>query len=139
MIPVKQDRLYADDGIGNGNCLAACFASLLELPLWMVPPFDQMFGRSDWAARVNEYLARMHRLRCVRTGGHDVAAMPEFYIASGPSPRASGISHAVTSSTAAATWCTTRTGVTPGSWASTTHGTWLPLQKERSEWASTPK
>lgn len=93
MIPVKQDRLYAEDGIGNGNCLAACLASLLELPLWMIPPFDQMFGRSDWRARVDEYLGRVHGMQLIQTDGHELAALPEFYIACGMSARE--VMHAV--------------------------------------------
>ena len=28
MIPVKQSKLYAKDGIHNGNCFAACLASV---------------------------------------------------------------------------------------------------------------
>lgn len=91
MKPVMQDRLYSPEGIGNGNCFAACLASILEIPLWMVPPFDQMFGRSDHAIRRNEWLGRMFGLRLERTGGHEPGKMPEFYIANGPSPR--GVAH----------------------------------------------
>lgn len=93
MIPVKQTKLYAPDGIHNGNCLAACLASLLDLPLWMVPPFEDMFGRDDWGPRRNAWLGRMFKLQLVRTEGHEIAALPEFYIASGESQR--GVFHAV--------------------------------------------
>ncbi len=93
MKPVKQDRLYSPEGIGNGNCMAACFASLLEIPLWMVPPFDQMFGRDDHALRRNEWLRRMFGVEIVRIGGHELDKLPEFYIANGPSPR--GVLHSV--------------------------------------------
>jgi hypothetical protein len=92
MTPVKQDRLYSDGGIGNGNCFAACLATLTDRPLWMVPPFDQMFGRNDWRVRVDQWLETLG-LRIVRTSGHDAAAMPEFYIANGKSPR--GVYHSV--------------------------------------------
>jgi hypothetical protein len=91
--PVKQSKLYAADAIHNGNCFAACLASLLDLPLWMVPPFDDMFGRSDWSVRVDEWLERMFRLRRVRTDESSTATLPEFYIASGLSPR--GVRHSV--------------------------------------------
>jgi hypothetical protein len=91
MIPVKQDKLYSKEGIGNGNCLAACLASLLEVPLWMVPPFDQMFGRDDWRHRISEWLERMFGLTLVRVSGHHPGGLPEFYIANGPSPR--GVYH----------------------------------------------
>lgn len=93
MTPVQQSKLYAADAIGNGNCFAACLASLLDLPLWMVPPFEDMFGRSDWHARVDEWLDRIHRVRLVRTDGHETGQLHEFYIASGLSPR--GVRHSV--------------------------------------------
>ncbi len=93
MRPVKQDRLFSPEGIGNGNCLAACMASLLEIPLWMVPPFDQMFGRRDWYGRQDEWLERMFQLEFCREDGHPVDKLPEFYIAVGRSSR--GVLHAV--------------------------------------------
>ncbi len=93
MIPVMQDRLYSEEGIGNGNCLAAAIASVLELPLWMVPPFDQMFGRDDWSIRINQWLNKMLKLKRVRTEGHHPELLPEFYMASGLSAR--GVLHAV--------------------------------------------
>lgn len=93
MTPVKQSKLYAADAIHNGNCFAACLASMLDLPLWMVPPFDDMFGRTDWWARVGEWLARIHHVRLVRTEGHAPEAMPPYYIASGLSAR--GVRHSV--------------------------------------------
>lgn len=92
MKPVKQDRLWSDEGIGNGNCLAACYASLLEMPLWMVPPFDQMFGRNDWSHRLDEWLARLGYERAWLEG-HQIDKLPEFYIATGRSAR--GVRHAV--------------------------------------------
>lgn len=93
MTPVHQSKLYAPDAIHNGNCFAACLASMLDLPLWMVPPFEDMFSRSDWFARSQEWLSRMFGLELRRTDGHDVAALPEYYIASGLSAR--GVRHSV--------------------------------------------
>lgn len=93
MTPVMQSKLYAKDAIHNGNCFAACLASLLDLPLWMVPPFDDMFGRTDWNSRVDEWLLRMFQLRRVRTDGESASPLPEFYIASGLSAR--GVRHSV--------------------------------------------
>jgi hypothetical protein len=93
MKPVKQTKLYSADGIHNGNCLAAAYASLLELPLWMVPPFEDMFGRSDWYERIDEWLAKAHKMERVRLQGHPVDDLPEFYIACGRSAR--GVLHAV--------------------------------------------
>jgi len=93
MTPVRQTKLYGADGIHNGNCLSACLASLLDLPLWMVPPFEDMFGRDDWAPRRAKWLKRMFGLRFVVTDGHHVEQMPEFYVATGLSPR--DVQHAV--------------------------------------------
>ncbi|PVX61254.1 hypothetical protein [Paraburkholderia unamae] len=93
MTPVKQTKLYSPDGIHNGNCLAACYASLLDLPLWMVPPFEDMFGRGEWYARIDEWLAKAHKLERVRANGHPVGELPEFYLACGRSAR--GVLHAV--------------------------------------------
>lgn len=95
MTPVFQSKLFAKDAIHNGNCFAACLASILDLPLWMIPPFEDMFGHRDgvWFARVEEWLERMLHLQMVRTDGHQPAVLPEFYIASGISPR--GVQHSV--------------------------------------------
>lgn len=87
MTPVKQTKLYTPDGIHNGNCYAACIASLLDLPLWMVPPWEDMFGRGAWYIRTEEWLLRIFHLKIVKTKGHQVEDMPEFYIANGLSPR----------------------------------------------------
>lgn len=95
MTPVDQTKLYAPDGIGNGNCFAACLASLLDLPLWMVPPFEEMFGRGEgqWRDRAEQWLERFFDVKLIRTDGHDVEALPEFYIANGMSAR--GVYHSV--------------------------------------------
>lgn len=94
MTPVKQTKLYSADGIHNGNCYAACIASLLDLPLWMVPPFEDMFGRGSgqWRDRCDEWLARMFKLEIVLRDGHS-ADLPEHYIANGKSAR--GVLHSV--------------------------------------------
>lgn len=93
MKPVKQSKLYYPDAIHSGNCLAACLASLLELPLWMVPPFEDMFGRNEWRARISEWLKLVHDMEMVRTDGHQPEGLPEFYVTCGMSSR--GVGHAV--------------------------------------------
>lgn len=93
MTPVKQTVLYSGDAIGNGNCFAACLASLLDLPLWMVPPFEQMFGRSDWRSRVDEWLERMFGVVLEDQAPAEPIPPGEFYIANGKSPR--GVMHSV--------------------------------------------
>lgn len=92
MKPVMQNVLWSADGIGNGNCLCACFASLLEIPLWMVPPFSQMFGRRELHRRIDEWFAHLG-FDYVFTDGHEIETLPEFYIANGKSAR--GVMHSV--------------------------------------------
>ena len=86
MRPVFQSKLYAADAPMRGNCQNACWASLLEVPLWMVPAFEDMRGDLQEERR-NEWIQRFFGLDVVRTHGHDLALLPEFYIACGPSPR----------------------------------------------------
>lgn len=49
MQPVVQTRTGAD-----GNCFAACLASILEIPLKQVPEFTE----DDWLEEANEFLAK---------------------------------------------------------------------------------
>lgn len=93
MKPVKQTKLYAADGPHAGNCLAACIASLFDLPLWMVPQFDEMFVRGDWRERMQAWSIKVMGAKLAYTDDHAPEKMPEFYIASGPSPR--GVHHSV--------------------------------------------
>lgn len=92
MTPVMQSKLYLPDGIHSGNCFAACLASLLDLPLWMIPPFEEMFVRHCWADRRDEWLRRMFGLALERVTGHPTDSA-EFYIANGRSAR--GVHHSV--------------------------------------------
>lgn len=94
--PVFQSKLYQPDAPMRGNCRAASIASLLELPLWMVPPIEDMRGDLQ-EERWNEWLGRMFDLEVIRTHGHAPDSLPEFYVACGPSPRAQAdsIYHAV--------------------------------------------
>lgn len=93
MTPVKQSKLYSPEGAHAGNCLAACLASLFDTPLWMIPPFDEMFIRGDYRERMQAWAKRVHGGRLVWTDDHAVEKMPEFYIANGPSP--CGVHHSV--------------------------------------------
>ncbi|SEP93008.1 hypothetical protein SAMN04488038_102246 [Solimonas aquatica] len=95
MTPIKQDKLFSPDGLVNGNAMAACLASLLDLPLWMVPPFEDMHGRGAATVddRIKEWLQRMFGLTLELQGRHEPEDLPAFYIASGPSSR--GAMHSV--------------------------------------------
>lgn len=95
MKPVMQSKLYAEDAPMRGNCRAAAFASILEIPLWMVPAIEDMRGDLQ-NERWEEWLDRLFGLALIRTEGHDVGLMPDFYVACGPSPRGDGtIYHSV--------------------------------------------
>lgn len=80
--------LYGEHSSGNGDCFTACLASLLELPLWMVPPFHMMYGRPDTFSRIDQWLARFFNMELefvddIKNPGD----LPEFYIVLGKSPR----------------------------------------------------
>ncbi len=99
MTPVSQTKLYSDTGSHHGNCFAAVLASLLDIPLWMVPEFEGMFARRDtyWLQRVDEWLNTMFG----KDLNYDLpkhvdecgVSLPEFYIVGGESSR--GVEHAV--------------------------------------------
>jgi len=85
MKPVDQDVF----GTPYGNCLAACVASILELPLIAVPNFMAFTGpkRDAWWDAFDIFLRSRALVRQYR--GHlDEAAPPAGYaILSGQSPR----------------------------------------------------
>ena len=56
MKPVTQTRIGND-----GNCLAACMASILEIPLYQVPEFTE----DGWLEELNDFLAN-HNLQYKR-------------------------------------------------------------------------
>lgn len=89
MIPVQQ----TDTELGRGNCLAACVASILELPIAEVPNFrlaDDAWGAlQDWLASRG-----LLAIRCLIDGVY-LASMPSVYcVLTGPSPR-NPVNHAV--------------------------------------------
>ena len=99
MTPIKQTIIYNEHTTGNGDCLTACYASLLDVPLWYLPPFHQMYGRPDYDRRITEWFAAVHKMQRVFVGcinmpqEHDdedlalLRELPEFYIAKGPTIR----------------------------------------------------
>lgn len=96
MKPVPQTILYGEHTTGNGNCVDACLASLLEFPLWMVPPFYEMWGRKDRFKRLDQWLLLFGLdLEFLDDPDQNSDALPEFYMVTGTSPRNPATGHAV--------------------------------------------
>lgn len=55
MIPVDQTMFRPSEGDGAGNCLAACIASVLELPLEDVPNFAAL-SQEEWFTALQTWL-----------------------------------------------------------------------------------
>jgi len=86
MKPVKQEFLHRPDIGQQGDCLRACLASVLELPIASVPHFAQeTVGSADFWNAVYDWLDE-RGLNWKHTDYHDLVA-GRFYIVGGPSPR----------------------------------------------------
>ena len=117
MIPVIQTKMVVKNSKGEmivrGNCLAACIASLLELPITEVPNVETLYGIDDnyywevlwrWLGHLGYELSTDERFKCFHQnfedknfGGidHSQALIDElkdkYYLVYGKSPR--GIQH----------------------------------------------
>jgi hypothetical protein len=94
--PVDQEFLHQPEQGQHGDCMRACLASLLDLPLQSVPHFAQLAadGQGDFWTMVAEF-CRSHGFSFVTMAGSFVWAEDEIYhIIGGPSPRGNG-HHAV--------------------------------------------
>ena len=78
MIPIDQTKLHTDNQ--KGNCLMACFASLLEIPIEDVPEFD---GES-WFSQMTKWLETIG-FDLIRWSGE--VELPGYYMVMGTSPR----------------------------------------------------
>ena len=98
MIPVMQQQMYDPDVDGSrGDCLSACLASILELPLSEVPIFQPHEGCGAWYVHLQRWLAdRGLRSLWFHTKDEGILDMPGswderdgplYFIASGNSPR----------------------------------------------------
>lgn len=106
MIPVTQTKVCVYDSAGNmlinGNCLAACIASLLELPITEVPNVEVLFDADNptfyystlqiWLKSKGYQIKEDNRFKIFHWGG---AIEPEttdkYYLVTGVSPR--GVKH----------------------------------------------
>lgn len=58
MKPVDQTKLHDPENGINGNCMAASFASILEIPLSTIPEFEDM-SKEEWFPALTEWLESM--------------------------------------------------------------------------------
>lgn len=96
----------------NGDCFSACLASLLELPLAVVPNFNAEAGETGGLAQMlnpaNKWLLKNFQLKLVVIRGNEVSykgiLMRRFFrfvpgntlmIGQYPSPNVKGVNHAV--------------------------------------------
>lgn len=91
MKPVKQ-TIFGDGENGNkaGNCLSACLASILEIPIEEVPVFSAM--GDDWFKNLFEWLKSKNceYHGCARGTWilHYTTGIDGYFIVNGLSPRA---------------------------------------------------
>lgn len=97
MKPVDQQFVHDPANGQHGDCMRACIASLLELPIADVPHFAQLDadGKGDFWFAVTAF-CRSHGFAFVTVRGQFVWAEDAIYhIIAGPSPRGNGTHHAV--------------------------------------------
>jgi hypothetical protein len=86
MIPVTQTQLG-----DHGNCLSACVASLLEIPIECVPNFTrERDPETPQPVKLNTWLSSigLEALYCMTDIMHSEHAVPDgYYIMTGWSPR----------------------------------------------------
>jgi len=58
MIPIIQTKLH-NPPESNGNCMAACYASILEVPLSVVPTFEDM-PIEEWKTALDNWLSKFN-------------------------------------------------------------------------------
>lgn len=94
MKPVFQDIFHSEDNEEGhkGNCLQACIASLLELPLSGVPHFVEHEG-GDWFEEMNKWLVAREGLYAVNLDESTFHPPPGYAILNGLSER--GVMHSV--------------------------------------------
>jgi hypothetical protein len=97
MTPQDQEFIHAPERGQHGDCMRACVAALLDLPIAAVPHFAQLDaeGKGNFWLMVTEF-CRNNGYAFVTMQGRFVWAEDAIYhIISGPSPRAAGVYHAV--------------------------------------------
>lgn len=108
MIPIIQTKVVVNNSKGEmvvrGNCLAACIASLLEMPITDVPNFEVLYGINDtyyyevlwaWLGHLGYEMGTDERYSCFHgneSNSHFKQELTDkLYLVSGKSPR--GVYH----------------------------------------------
>ena len=89
MKPVDQTKLHDPENGVNGNCMAASFASILELPLSEVPNFEDM-GEDNYFSALTSWL---ENLGFTLVQWQSETWLPGYCLAMGMSER--GVNHQV--------------------------------------------
>lgn len=97
MTPVDQEFLHKPEEGQHGDCMRACLASVLDLPIIAVPNFAQLDAEGAgnfWIMLADFCRAQGHAFVLMEgkfVWSHDAL----FHVISGPSPRIKGGHHAV--------------------------------------------
>lgn len=86
MKPVFQTKLKTETQ--NGNCMIACLASILELPIDAVPAYEKFYvteGDQPWVPWLRKFLKGWDLIQIDCDHHYEIDA---YYIAGGLSPRA---------------------------------------------------
>lgn len=82
MKKIKQTKLQSESV--NGNCMATCFASILEIEISDVPEFEEMFHTEHWFQKIEEWFLGLG-VELIRF--KEDPKLKGYYLVSGDSPR----------------------------------------------------
>lgn len=97
MTPVTQEFVHKPEEGQHGDCMRACLASLLDLPISDVPHFAQIDadGQGYFWFGVTEFCRKQGYSFVTVKGSFVWAEDAIFHVIAGPSPRMAGVHHAV--------------------------------------------
>lgn len=90
MIPIRQTLFVHTNPKGRGNCMSACIASILELPIDKVidTTSDEIRSALDWAQCIEDWLEEHDNLEMMMVIDPESPKLKGVYsIGCGPSPR----------------------------------------------------
>lgn len=98
MIPVKQTKLQNENQ--HGNCMRACMASMFEIDIDEIKPFEDLFGDSEWGTLFIQELDRLgyeYEGCCEFSDLNDYEGVDGFIMVGGTTVRTTinGVEHAV--------------------------------------------